>query len=64
MLKDCSLNFSPPSSRQTPTSRVRTIIMTAYMVSRARVGCSPCSMSELIMRTSRLMTENVRIIVP
>ena len=39
-------------------------MMTEYIVSRAKVGCPPSSMSAEIMKTSRLITAKVRIIVP
>ena len=54
----------PPTTSDSPTTPLSTIIVTANIVSRPTVGASPPSITALISMTSMATIENVRISVP
>ena len=54
----------PPTTSESPTTPLSTIIITANIVSRPTVGASPPSITALISITSTATIENVRISVP
>ena len=60
----CSPKRSPPVRSAVPSSPPNTIMTTENMVSRARAGLLPCSISAEIIITSMPVTARVRISVP